>query len=256
MLIAQITDPHVGCRVEGEGGVVDGFESLQRAVAHLAALDPRPDVVLITGDMTVDSTPEEYAGLKEALAGLPIPYFLIPGNHDDRERLRATFPEAAMLRQDPDFIHYTVEDYPLRLIGLDTLVPGKVGGELCEARLSWLEARLCEAPDRPTVIFMHHPPLAVGIPGFDGIACENGEGLGRILDRHVQVEAVLCGHVHRPISLCWHGTAVHITPSTVYQYPLDLSGKEGFSPVAEPAACRLCLWHEESGLVSHLSYIP
>ncbi len=254
MLIAQITDIHLGSIATIGGEEVDPRKALDRAVTHLNTLDPRPDVVLVTGDMTNKATPEEYAELRAGLSPLEPPYFLIPGNHDDRPGLRAAFPDHAELCDNPDFIQYTVEDYPLRLIALDTIVPGKSGGDLCPARLAWLDQRLAEAPDRPTVIFMHHPPFAVGMPGFDAIGCDNGAALGRILDGYDHVEAVLCGHVHRAISLLWHGTVVHVTPSTTYQYPLDMTGERISGPALEPAACRLCLWYD-GALVSHLSHI-
>ncbi len=254
MLIAQITDIHLGGVQRIAGRDVDPLIALGRAVAHLNALDPRPDVVLVTGDMTNRASPEEYAELRAALRSLEPPYFLIPGNHDDRDGLCAAFPELAARRGDLDFVQYTVDEFPLRLIALDTTVPEQSGGTLCEARLSWLDERLAEGRDRPTVIFMHHPPFAVGMPGFDAIGCDNGEALGQVLERYDHVEAVLCGHVHRAISLLWHGTVVHVTPSTTYQYPLDMTGARITGPAEEPAACRLCLWHG-GALVSHLSYI-
>src|SRR5262249_19750049 len=111
------------------------------AVAHIMKLDPRPDIVLATGDLVEAGKPEEYANLRRLLAPLSMPVFVIPGNHDARDTLRAGFADHAYLPRD-GFIQYTIEDLPLRLIALDTLVPGKGHGELCEERLAWAEARL------------------------------------------------------------------------------------------------------------------
>jgi 3',5'-cyclic AMP phosphodiesterase CpdA len=255
MIIAQITDLHVGRPIEVEGTMVDPRCCLERAVAHLNGLTPPPDIVLVTGDLTRDESPEDYAQVKAALAGLAMPVYVIPGNHDDRANLRAAFGDAGYLPREGEFLHYVLEDYPLRVIALDTHVPGREGGELCAARLAWLQARLAEAPQRPTLICMHHPPFTTGIPFFDGMGCARGEAMGEIVARHPRVEAVLCGHVHRAIDLKWNGTVVRVTPSTAYQYALQLFESDDIEALREPAACRICLWKPEVGLVSHLSYI-
>src|SRR5258708_7594359 len=166
MLIAQISDMHVKAEGELLYGRIDTAGFLERAAAHVMALDPRPDVVLATGDLVEGGKPEEYALLRRLLAPLAMPVYLIPGNHDGRDALRAAFLDHAYLPQS-GFLQYTLEGLPVRLIALDTLVPGKTHGELCAERLDWLEARLGEG-DRPTILFMHHPPFDCGIAGFDG----------------------------------------------------------------------------------------
>ncbi len=255
MIIAQITDLHAGYNLETTTGALDTYDSLARAVAHLNALSPAPDVVLATGDLVDDTGPEGYARLKDALAPLGLPLYVIPGNHDDPANLRGAFAGDGYLPGDGRFLHYVVEGHPLRLIALDTTLPGETGGQLCAERLAWLAARLEEAPDRATLIFMHHPPFDTGIPFFDTIGCRGGAAMGKIVARHPQVETVLCGHVHRAIALRWHGTLVQVTPSTGYQYPLELREEVSVRPVLEPPACRICVWTPGVGLVSHLSYI-
>ena len=141
------------------------------------------------------------------------------------------------------------------MIALDTHDPGKGSGLLCAERLAWFAARLAEAQARPTLVYMHHPPVEVGVPFFDGIACHGGEAMGEIVARNPQIEAILCGHVHRSISLRWCGTLLQVTPSTGYQYPLDLIDRETIDPVVEPPACRILLWQPGKTLVSHISYI-
>ncbi|HIC73212.1 MAG TPA: phosphodiesterase, partial [Alphaproteobacteria bacterium] len=142
MLIAHFSDMHV--TVDGEFAFeeVDTAGALERCIQHVNALDPAPDVVLITGDLTFNGDIQEYATLRAHLSILDAPYFLIPGNHDRRDRLRAAFADLAYLPIKSEFIHYVVDDYPLRLIALDTVHPGRVGGVLCEDRLEWLEHKL------------------------------------------------------------------------------------------------------------------
>ena len=189
------------------------------------------------------------------LARLTAPAYVIPGNHDDRGRMLAAFDDHGYLPREGEFLHYVVEDHPLRLIGLDTVIPGEVGGIMCEARLAWFEARLAEAPERPTLAFMHHPPFETGIPFFDKIGCRGGAAMGAIIQRNPQIEAVLCGHVHRAITLKWHGTVIEVAPSPGYQYPLQLQEQDDFEAVREPPGYRLCVWTPGVGLVSHVAFI-
>ncbi len=255
MLIAQITDFHISTS-EGEPERLYGTSGhLKRAVAHLNALSPAPDLVLATGDLVNEGSAEEYARLKALLAPLAMPIYAIPGNHDAREPLRAAFIDDGYLPAD-GFLNYTVEDLPLRLVGLDTYKPGEVGGLFCDERLAWLSARLAEQPERPTLIFMHHPPFATGIARMDLWGLENAVALGAVIARHGQVERIVCGHLHRPISTRWNGTVVSTCPSTAHQIALDLSGDpDSIAVKMEPPACQLHLWRPEVGLVSHTSYI-
>lgn len=251
MLIAQISDTHIMRDGKLMSGRVDTAPHLERAVAHLLALDPRPDVVLATGDLVDAGSTEEYARLRAILSRLPMPVYVVPGNHDARDALRAAFADHL---PGKGFLHYVVEEHPLRLIALDTLVPEAPHGELCGDRLDWLDARLAES-DRPTVIFMHHPPFACGIVEFDRIALTAGaERLAEIVRRHPQVERVLCGHVHRPVQTRWAGTLASIGPSTAHYATLDLRPGVDFSFTLEPPAVALHQW-QGGALVTHLSYV-
>ena len=252
MLIAQITDMHLGERLEIGGRDIDPAARLAEVVAHINGLDPRPDFVIATGDLTADGRPEDYAQVAALLAGLAMPFTVIPGNHDERAALRAAFPDVPWSEPPGGFLQQAIALGPLRLIALDTVVPGEGHGALCAERLAWLEARLSEAPSEPTLIAMHHPPLAIGIPEFDEQSCRDGPALGTLLRGYDNVEAVICGHVHRPISVRWAGTVVHVSPSSSYQYALDFRDRPLLA-ADEPRALRLLTWMPESGLVSHLS---
>jgi 3',5'-cyclic AMP phosphodiesterase CpdA len=219
------------------------------------ALVPRPDVVLATGDLVDVGTAEEYRHLRELLAPLPMPVFLIPGNHDDRAALSAVFADHAYLPRDGGFLQYAVEGYPLRLIGLDTHVPGSGAGLMCERRLAWLDARLGEAPARPTLIFMHHPPFATGIDHMDAIGLGGADLMAAVVGRHPQVERVVCGHLHRPIQVRWAGTVACSAPSTAHQVVLDLAPAAPSVFNFEPPAILLHVWDERLGLVTHTSYV-
>jgi Icc protein len=255
MIIAQITDTHI--RPEGvlAYGRVDTAPYLSRAVQHLLGLKPRPDVVLATGDLVDAGSIEEYRRLKALLAPLPMPVYLIPGNHDNRDSLTAVFEDHPYLPRGGAFVQYVVDDYPVRLVALDTLVPGQVGGLLCGERLGWLAARLGEARDRPTVIFMHHPPFVTGIGPMDRHGLANAGEFAAVIGRHPQVERVVCGHLHRPIQARVGGTLASTAPSTAHQVALDLADVHPLAFVMEPPACQLHVWRADTGLVTHTSYI-
>jgi 3',5'-cyclic AMP phosphodiesterase CpdA len=254
MLIAHLSDPHV-CRPGAfSNGVVDTNACLRRAVAHVAALAPVPDCVLMTGDLVESGAPEEYAVLRELLAPLEAPVYLLPGNHDGREALRAAFPDHGYLPREGPFLHYALALGPLRLVALDTVEPGRVEGLLCEARLAWLAGRLEEAPAVPTLVCMHHPPFETGLP-MDRHMLRNGAEVGELIARHPQVERVLCGHVHRPVQLRWRGTLGCIAPSTAHQVVLELTPGAPSTFTLEPPGYLLHQWREGTGLVTHYGLI-
>ncbi len=255
MIIGQISDFHVAPPGSETDRRFRTAEHLERCVAHLNALEPAPEVLLLTGDLVHDGSAAEYRHLKEILGPLQMPLYLIPGNHDNREALRAAFADHAYWPTEGPFLHYTVEPHAVRLIGLDTQLPGKVRGELCAARLAWLEARLSEAPERPTLLFMHHPPFRTGLVHMDKSRLMDAERFGAVVARHPQIERIVCGHVHRPVQRRWHGTVVSICPSTAHQIALDLRPGVKAGVIMEPPACQLHVWREGEGLVSHTSYI-
>ena len=255
MLIAQLSDIHL--RPEGEllFDRIDTASYLERAVAHVMRLDPRPDIAIMTGDLVEAGKPEEYANLRRLIAPLPMPVYVIPGNHDAREPLRAAFADKGYFPAS-GFLQYAVEGWPIRLIALDTLVEGKGHGELCAERLAWLEARLGEQPDKPTMLFMHHPPFDCGIETFDkSRLLDGGDRLPALVRRHGNIERATCGHVHRPIQVRWAGTMASIAPSTAHQATLDLHEHSRLTMMMEPPAIALHQWRPNTGLVTHVSYI-
>ena len=253
MIIAQITDMHVMAAGQKAFGRVDVNANLAATLRRLGAHDPRPDLVLVTGDMTFDGAVGEYEALAEIMAGCDIPFHVMPGNHDNRARIRAAFPDHDYL-PDGAFLHYAIEKFPLRIVALDTLNPDAVDGQLCQDRLDWLSARLAEAPDRATLIAMHHPPIDIGIGWLASTRFEGRDALRDIVAEHRQIVGVICGHVHRCVQAQWANTVVHAGASTAYQFPLDLKPGAERGWIAEPAAYSLHRWQAETGLVSHTGY--
>lgn len=243
MLIAQITDTHI--RVPGRLTYrrVDCADALRKCVAEILRLDPQPDLIVHTGDLVDFGLPEEYEHFKSIIEPLKTPILAIPGNHDEREAMRAAFAHRGYLPAQ-GFLHYAVEHGPLRLIGLDTVVPQQSGGAVCADRLAWLDMTLAEKPDVPTLILMHHPPFLTGIVHMDNIGLQGRDAFAAVMRRHDQVQAILCGHVHRPIFTQVGGRAAMICPSPSHQVALDLrpDGPSAFR--LEPPGYMLHRWQD------------
>ncbi len=253
MLIAQITDVHLGF----EQGNPDELnrKRLDTTLRTLVELVPRPDLLLVTGDLAdMGDDLESYTRLKEAVAGLPFPVHYALGNHDGREAFRAAFPDAPM----PDGYHqYAIEDCGLRILVLDTLEEGRHGGGFCETRAAWLSARLAEAPERPTLLVLHHPPIESGHSWMtENPQAEWVKRLEAIVAAQANIVGVIAGHLHRPVVTQWAGTTLAVCPSTAPQVALDFQPIDPDRPddrpmiVADPPWFAIHVWNG-SRLVTH-----
>jgi len=255
MLIAQLSDPHV--RPDGVlyQDVVDSNAMFVRAIAHLNELDPRPDLVLLSGDLVDKGEPAEYQHLRRLLAGLAMPTLVIPGNHDDRDAFRRAFADHAYLpRSGP--MHYVEGGHgAVRIVALDVTVPGLHHGDIDEEAMLWLDGALSAEPRRPTILMMHQPPFDCGVPYLDAYHCRNGERLAHVVARHPAVERIVCGHVHRFMQLRFGGTVLCTAPSTTTAIALRLKADAKPASHVEPPACLLHHWRPEVGLVTHLNLI-
>ncbi|MBS0245142.1 MAG: phosphodiesterase [Proteobacteria bacterium] len=255
MLIAQLTDLHLRPPGLPAYRVSETNMMTARAIDKLRKLTPRPDVVVITGDMTDCGLPEEYALLRSLIADLPMPVYMVPGNHDRRDHLKRAFADWPTIVADPDFVQFVVDDHAVRLIGLDTVVEKSSHGALCTRRLAFLSDALAAAPNRPTIVFMHHPPFDCGIRHMDAIRLLDGsDELAAILKRHPQVLALWCGHNHRQVETMFGGVPTNISPGVAHQVAFHLDDDRDGSLVFEPPAFRL---HRYAGgaLVSHTVYV-
>lgn len=212
MLIAQISDTHILARESGHTAAQLRADCLQRTVADIN--HEHPDAVIFTGDTVQHGQPEEYARLRELLAPLTAPLYLVPGNRDDKNEMRVAFGDYAYMSGTGEFLHYVIEDYDIRLVGIDSTLAGERKGRFCERRQVWLDRTLTEQSDRPTLLFIHHPPFDVDDHYVGGYRQpEEATALEDIVSRHPQVMVMLCGHVHWPVDREWAGTQARIMPS-------------------------------------------
>jgi 3',5'-cyclic-AMP phosphodiesterase len=250
MIVVQLSDPHIVAPLQLLYGRVDTAQFLARAVAEINRLDPPADITVITGDLVDRGEAIEYRHLRQLLAPLAMPVYVIPGNHDAREPLREAFRGDGYLPAG-GFLQFAVDDYPIRLVALDTLLPGEHRGMLCAERLAWLDRTLGAAPERPTLVLMHHPPFATGIEFMDRYGLDDAAALAAVIGRHPQVERILCGHLHRAIDRRFAGTVAGTAPSTAHQIRLNLIADAPLRFMFEPPGYQLHVWREDTGLVTH-----
>ena len=252
MILAHLTDLHIRPPGLPAYRVVETTKLAERALRAVAALRPRPDAVVISGDLTDCGLAAEYALLAAMLRRhlSDVPVYVIPGNHDRGDELRAGLAGWPGVGSHPEFVQYVVDDLPVRLVMLDSVVPGQGYGTLCEARLTWLEEALSAAPDRRTMLVLHHPPILCGLGLADAIALQQPERLAVVLARHPQVERILCGHHHRPITGRIANAIVCVAPAVVHQAEFTLQDDLGRF-VFEPPAFMLHLLLPDGQIASH-----
>jgi len=245
LLIAQISDTHILARALDHPAAKLRADCLRRCIADIN--QQRPDAVIFTGDTVQHGQPEEYARLRELLAPLDAPLYLVSGNRDDNGALRSAFGDHSNLPGNGDFLHYVVEDHELRLVAIDSTSPGERKGVFCPARQAWLDAVLSDQPDRPTLLFIHHPPFDVGDHYVGGYRRpEEAAALADVVSRHPQVRGLLCGHVHWPVERQWAGTEARIMPSVA----VDLRKGVDETEARERPIYMLHRLSEETGFVS------
>lgn len=218
--IAQISDTHVKAENIRLFGEVDVYGHFARLVAHIEALDPKPDIVLHTGDITNDGEAEDFAAAAECLSKLTMPVIIAMGNHDRRETARTALGHLPGIPKQGRFA-YAIEDHEVRIVVADTLVEGVSHGLLGAEQLGWLDETLAAAPDTPTIVGLHHPPFDTGIGFMDRIGLRDRVELAAIISRHAQVKRVLAGHVHRPFTAAFGGTIAMTCPSAAHQVTAD-----------------------------------
>jgi 3',5'-cyclic-AMP phosphodiesterase len=251
--IAQISDLHIKRPGALAYGRVDTAMALERCIATLNEFTPAPDLVVISGDLADTPAPEEYEHLKDLLKPLRLPFASVPGNHDAREMMRAAFPGSSYA-QSSGPLNQRIETAGLDLLLLDSSVPGKPHGQLESATLEWLDATLVSAPERPALLFLHHPPFKAGIWHMDRQNLLNAEALAEIVRRHRRVQLIATGHVHRTTLTMFAGVPTTICPAPNHAVDLDLAELRQPSFKVEPPAFHLHAWFAGEGfgsLVTH-----
>ena len=243
-LLAQISDTHVRADDDGVAAM-----QLQRALAQARLY--QADAVLLTGDLANDERESEYAVLAQAIADPPAPVFLMPGNHDDRARIRAAFPAHAYLPRS-GVLSYALDLFPVRIVVVDQIVPGETHGLMTQAQGDWLDRTLAAEPVKPTIVALHHPPFPTYDLLFDRIGLHDGELFAGVIAKHPQVARIICGHHHRVVVGQVAHAPVIIAPSSSWTYGLALHEGQQIAPkTAEQPGWMLHVWTAKDGFASH-----
>ena len=244
MKLIQITDLHL----VAPGETLFGLDPLARLAACLQDIEDHhgdADAIVVTGDLTHDGEIAAYEALAESLSGLTPPVHLMLGNHDRRDAFRTVFGDSHFTA---GFVQKSVDLDGRRLILLDTLKEGAVEGELCPARLGWLERQLAGAGDGGALVFAHHPPFRLHMPALDRVRLGEAEAFARIANDAGNVRHVFAGHVHRPVSGSWRGIPFNAMRGTNQQTALVFEDR--FVTSHEPPAYAVILV-DGDGVVVH-----
>ena len=254
MLIAQITDSHVDAPGVLAFGRIDTRAALRKALAAITALNPRPDLILHTGDVTQHGNLAVNQDVRKMLEETGIRYCAIPGNHDEIEFLRAAYADTAWMPKTSRFLHYVLDDLPVRIICLDSKIPNEVAGEMCAERLEWLSAQLKAGGNKPTMLAMHHPVFRTGRPISDSRPFRNAAAFTELVSRYPNVSLVVAGHVHCTLQAqVAHAVAI-AAPSTAFQFAMDRRPDGVIAVSGEPPGYYMHDWKDGFGFTSH--YAP
>lgn len=253
MLIAQITDTHiVGKDEHWLFPSTKTSERLEKVVSYLNQMSPQPDVILFTGDATDSGTPQAYQHLKQLLKPLRAPLFVIPGNHDNREEMRKAFSENSYLPKK-GFLNYIIKDYPVNLVGLDTLVKGKDFGQVSEESFAWLTEHLHEINEKPFLLFMHHPLTMTGKKLFDSMTCLVPTNFEKVIKAQNNLLAILTGHYHHLCITSYGGKICLMAPSVSPVHYIANAQDDFVTAIElEDPAITLHQWFGENKLTTHV----
>ncbi len=225
-MIAQLSDLHVGGPHPGSG------EHFSQAIAEINAMTRRPDLVLITGDLTEGDTPAEWDEFLDA--------HFCAGGAVGRDSRKSRSP-SRRVRRSP-----RRDAGPLRLVLLDT--SSDVFGA---DDATWLDAELTAHPDLPTAIAIHQPPFETGIWWMDCVGLDGAERFEDVVRKHHHVTNVFSGHVHRLIHTQWGPCSLWVCPSTAVSVAADLDPMHAPAETAEAPTFSLHVFTGRS-FVSHL----
>jgi Icc protein len=223
LTIAQITDLHVTTDQDPLNRRRNELR-LRQVLRAIHALRPRPTAIIATGDLVDRGEAEEYVELRSVLKDSEIPIYFGVGNHDARAPFLEMFPDENARTDENGFLQYAIDFGEMRLVMVDTLEEGQNDGGFCEKRAAWLARTLDEAPDRPTLLGLHHPPIPSGIQWMDpppGAAWT--QRLADVVRDRPQVRVMVCGHLHRGYVGIFANRAVVAAPATSIQLTLDLT---------------------------------
>ena len=250
----HLTDTHIIPRPQKLFGV-DVQDNLARAVDSINRNFNDSEFCIITGDLAHWGEIEAYSQLKEILNELSIPWHILIGNHDSRFILQKLFPN--LLWSKDGFLNYTISTPVGEFLILDTVDEGKNYGRLCEIRLRWLHEQLLQTNDdrKNVYLFMHHPPMEIGIRAMDLIGLVNPQDLVTTLQGFKHIRHLFFGHLHRTCHGSWRGIPFSTVKASCYQVELRLDGKKNLTCSHENPAYAVVQINSDSVVIHDHSYM-
>jgi 3',5'-cyclic AMP phosphodiesterase CpdA len=221
-VLIHVSDPHFLAGGARLGGRYDAEANFARTLEAIRQVHPHPAAIVVTGDLTDLGEPDAYRRLRDALepvaAELGTIVVWVAGNHDERSALREGLLDLAPT-EEPVTGVWDLDG--LRLIALDTSVPGWHHGDLDEAQLAWLRDVLAEPAPHGTLLAMHHPPLPSHLPLFDILELRHQDELAEVI-RGSDVRGILAGHLHYSAHGIFAGVPVSVSSATCYTMNVSL----------------------------------
>lgn len=213
--ILQLTDTHLFAGKHETLLGVNTWSSFEAVLDTLVAEQRPYDLIVASGDLAQDHSPEAYQHFVDAIARLnAAPVVWLPGNHDYQPTMVTTLANGAGIS---DTKHILVGD-AWQVVLLDSQVPGVPHGELSDYQLEWLERTLSAHASRHTLIFLHHHPMPSGCTWLDQHSLRNSHMLEAVLQPFPLAKTLVCGHIHQDLDLNWNGRRLLSTPSTCVQF--------------------------------------
>jgi 3',5'-cyclic-AMP phosphodiesterase len=246
--LIQITDAHLFADPRGKLMGLTTRSSFE-AVLDLALGESAPgraDALVMTGDLVHDESSEGYAYLRDVLESQALPYYCIPGNHDQPGLLAHWLGDAAVGRLASRRLG------PWNLIFLDSTRPGAEGGLLGADQLEGVDRLLAENPE-PTLVFLHQHPVSIGSAWMDTMDVANGQELIAVCDRHANVRALVFGHIHQEFTAERGPYHILGAPSTCVQF---LPGSADFAIDTLAPGYRELLLHHDGRIETWVRRLP
>lgn len=246
-VLLQVTDPHLHAAADSKMRGVNTYDTLLAVLGH-AQQDERwpPAAIVATGDLVQDESRGGYERFKSCFDELGLPIYCIPGNHDDPELMHA------LLAEQPFQVGGEAVLGAWQLVLLSTFVRGEDAGAVGAEQLSALDSYLARNTERPTMICMHHQPVAMGSAWLDGVGLTDADEFLSVIERHGHVRAVVWGHVHQALDEQRGDVRFLSTPSTCAQF---LPKKNFFALDDKPPGCRWIVLHADGSIDTTVDWL-
>jgi Icc protein len=247
LTVLQISDTHLHAAADSRMRGVTTHATFLAVLEH-ARRDRRwpVDAILATGDIVQDESRAGYERFRAALEPLGVPVLSIPGNHDD-PKLMSEILTSGLFQLGGELRHG-----PWSIVSLSTFLAGEDAGGLGPARLQGLRQALAAHAGQHVLVAMHHHPLPMGSTWLDGVALRDATAFWEIIDRHPDVRAVICGHVHQAADRNRNHVRFISTPSTCAQF---LPGSEFFALDERPPGMRWLELHADGSIETEVTWV-